>query len=202
MSNPGYSDPIDHAFAFLAKHRSEPTAGYGSAVANRAANLAVTLARYGCDEATIVAGILLGLMDTDSSAGARSMAEKVNEKFGPAVMVGVRDAAEPRFDPQGRRRSWRATKQEQLVGLLEADPRALDIVTATEIHWCGSSLTIVRRLGPEYLPASSHASLGDLEWWHGSLAEVLASRPDWRRRDMLGQLRAASAALVRAMRES
>ena len=85
--------------------------------------------------------------------------------------------------------------------MLDADPRALDLVAAREIHWCGSALTIVRRLGPEYLPAESGVSLSDLEWWHESLTELLASRTDWRRRDMLEQLRATSAAVARAVRD-
>ena len=140
MSKPGYSDPLDHAFAFVAKHHPDLT-GFGPATTNRSANLAVTLARYGCDEPTIVAGVLLSLMDA-CPVGLRSGLEaKVNEKFGPAVFVSLRDATEPRFDPEGRRRGWRTSKQEFLVHLLDADPRALDVVTANEIHWCGSSLT-------------------------------------------------------------
>jgi hypothetical protein len=201
MSKPGYSDPLDHAFAFVAKHHPDLT-GFGPATTNRSANLAVTLARYGCDEPTIVAGVLLSLMDA-CPVGLRSGLEaKVNEKFGPAVFVSLRDATEPRFDSEGRRRGWRTSKQEFLVHLLDADPRALDVVTANEIHWCGSSLTIIRRLGPEYLPIESGVALGDIEWWHGSLTELLATRSDWRRRDMLEQLRATSAAVARSLGES
>ncbi len=200
MSKPGYSDPLDHAFAFVAKHHPDLT-GFGPATTNRSANLAVTLARYGCDEPTIVAGVLLSLMDA-CPVGLRSGLEaKVNEKFGPAVFVSLRDATEPRFDPEGRRRGWRTSKQEFLVHLLDADPRALDVVTANEIHWCGSSLTIIRRLGPEYLPIESGVALGDIKWWHGSLTELLATRSDWRRRDMLEQLRATSAAVTRSLGE-
>lgn len=201
MSNPGYSDPIDHAFAYVAKHHAAAT-GFGPATTNRSANLAVTLARYGCDEPTIVAGVLLSLMDECPFDRRPGMETKINEKFGPAVFVSVRDATEPRYDPEGRRRGWRTSKQEFLVHLLDADPRALDVVTANEIHWCGSSLTIVRRLGPEYLPIRSGVVLGDIEWWHGSLAELLATRSDWRRRDMLEQFRATSAAVARAISES
>jgi hypothetical protein len=201
MSNPGYSDPIDHAFAFVAKHHPDST-GFGPTTTNQSANLAVTLARYGCDEPTIVAGVLLSLLDACPIARRSGLEAKVNEKFGPAVFVSLRDATEPRYDPEGRRRGWRTSKQEFLVNLLDADPRALDVVTADAIHWCGSSLTIVRRLGPEYLPIESGVALGDIVWWHGSLAELLAIRSDWRRRDMLEQLRATSAAVARSIGES
>jgi hypothetical protein len=201
MSNSGYSDPIDHAFAFVAKHHPDLT-GFGPATTNRSANLAVTLARYGCDEPTVVAGVLHSLMDACPVDLRSGLEVKVNEKFGPAVFVSLRDATEPRYDPEGRRRGWRTSKQEFLVHLLDADPRALDVVTANEIHWCGSSLTIVRRLGPEYLPIERGVGLGDIEWWHGSLAELLATRSDWQRRDMLEQLRATSAAVARSIGES
>ncbi len=201
MSNPGYSDPIDHAFSFVAKYHPDPT-GYGPTTTNRPANVAVTLARYGCDEPTIVAGILLSLVADQPAANRQTIENKINEKFGPAVSVSVRDATEPRFDPQGRRRAWRTVKQEFLVRLLDADPRALDLVSAREIHWCGSALTIIRRLGPEYLPSSHGVTLNDLEWWYASLVELLAARSEWRRRDMLEQLRATSAAVARAVRKS
>jgi hypothetical protein len=201
MSNPGYSDPIDHAFSFVAKYHPEPT-GFGPTTTNRPANLAVTLARYGCDEPTIVAGILATLIEDCPAADRQAIEDKISEKFGPAVYVSVRDATEPRFDPKGRKQAWRTVKQEFLVRLLDADPRALDVVSVREIHWCGSALTIIRRLGPEYLPSRQGVALTDLEWWYASLVESLTARVDWRRRDMLEQLRATSAAVARAVRES
>lgn len=201
MSNPGYSDPIDHAFSFVAKYHPEPT-GYGPTTTNRPANMAVILARYGCDESTIVAGILMGLVTDLPGRDRQAIEEKINEKFGPGVFVSVRDATEPRFDRQGRKQAWRTVKQEFLLQLLDADPRALDLVSVQEIHWCGSALTIIRRLGPEYLPTSQGVALSDLEWWYESLVELLATRDDWRRRDILEQLRATSAAVARAIRES
>jgi hypothetical protein len=201
MSNPGYSDPIDHALSFVAKHHPDPI-GFGPTTTNQPANVGLTLARYGCDEATIVAGILHGAVRGRSGSAREAIEAKINAKFGPAVAVSVRDAVEPKLDPEGRPRGWRTAKQEFLVHLLDADPRALDVVTATEIHWCGSSLTIVRRLGPEYLPVEANVALADLGWWHASLAELLATRSDWRRRDMLEQLRAMSAAILRALEEA
>ena len=179
MSNPGYSDPIDHALSFVAKYHPEST-GYGPTTTNRPANIAITLARYGCDEPTIVAGILLGLITDHPAHNLQVIEAKISEKFGPAVYVSLRDATEPRFDPQGRLRAWRTVKQEFLVRLLDADPRALDLVSAREIHWCGSALTIIRRLGPEYLPSSQGVTLSDLEWWYASLVELLAARVEWR----------------------
>ena len=55
----GYSDRINHAFAFAAKYHgavAPPDAGMDYVA--HPANVAIILARYGCEQATIVAGIL------------------------------------------------------------------------------------------------------------------------------------------------
>jgi len=200
MTDLGYSDPIDHAFAFAAKYA--PTSSTGAQRIHRQANIAVTLARFGCDEPTIVGGILLPILE-DAAQDQRGLLEdKIIEKFGPVVYVCVRDAAEPRYDPQGRRRPWRTAKQEYLARLTEAETRALDVVSVREIHWCGTALTAVRRLGPEYLPTPPEVSRADLAWWYQSLTAVLAARTDWHRRPLLDQILHTSEAVIRSIREA
>ena len=55
----GYSDRINHAFAFAAKyHGAMAPPGAGMDYVAHPANVAIILARYGCEQATIVAGIL------------------------------------------------------------------------------------------------------------------------------------------------
>jgi (p)ppGpp synthase/HD superfamily hydrolase len=55
----GYSDRIAHALAFSAKYAPTPRGrGTGPGQTTHPANVAVILARHGCDETTIVAGIL------------------------------------------------------------------------------------------------------------------------------------------------
>ena len=60
----GYSDRIAHALAFTAKYA--PTSrgpGTGPGKTTHPANVALILARHGCDETTIVAGILAVLLN-------------------------------------------------------------------------------------------------------------------------------------------
>jgi hypothetical protein len=126
---------------------------------------------------------------------------KIGDKFGPVALAVAKDALEPKFDRRGNERPWQAQKQEYLTQLGIAEPRALDICVADEIHACGSTVTALRRLGVEYLRTVSRASSEQTIWWYRSMLEIVASRPDWPQRDMLTELRLMSADLVRSLRE-
>ena len=198
----GYSDRINHAFAFAAKyHGAVAPAGTGMDYLAHPANVAIILARYGCDQITIVAGILHHVLE-DAVLNHRAVLErKIADKFGPVVLAVAKDALEPRFDPRGSERAWQARKQEYLAQLAIAEPRALDICVADEIHSCGSTITALRRLGVEYLRAVSRAGSEQTIWWYRSMLEILASRSDWPQREMISELRLMSADLVRSLRQ-
>ena len=195
-----YSDRINHAFAFAAKHHRGPgSASPGSL--GHPANVAVILARYGCDQPTVVAGILHHVLE-DAAPHRREMLEhKVTEKFGPVVLAIAIDASEPKFTARGDERPWRARKHDFLAHLAVAEPRALDVITADEIHRCGSTIAALRRLGAEYLPAVSQASSEETIWWYRSMTEVLASRPDWPQRAMLEEIRTLGSDLARSLQQ-
>jgi (p)ppGpp synthase/HD superfamily hydrolase len=195
-----YSDRINHAFAFAAKHHRGPgSASPGSL--GHPANVAVILARYGCDQPTVVAGILHHVLE-DAAPHRREMLEhKVTEKFGPVVLAIAIDASEPKFTARGDERPWRARKHDFLAHLAVAEPRALDVITADEIHRCGSTIAALRRLGAEYLPAVSQASSEETIWWYRSMTEVLASRPDWPQRAMLEEMRTLGSDLARSLQQ-
>jgi hypothetical protein len=118
------------------------------------------------------------------------------------VLAIARDAAEPKFDGRGVERPWRVSKREYITQLAAAEPRALDICVADELHTCGSTLTALRRLGVEYLRTVSSASSDGTIWWYRSLIEILERRPEWPRRDMLEELRLLSTDLVRSFRRN
>ena len=62
----GYSDRINHALAFAAKHHDQQVRrGTRPPYSTQSANLAVMLTRYGCDEDTVTAGILLDVRHDD-----------------------------------------------------------------------------------------------------------------------------------------
>jgi Guanosine polyphosphate pyrophosphohydrolases/synthetases len=200
----GYSDRVSHALAFSAKYyNGRVPKSAGMAYLAQPANVAVILARYGADEATVVSGILHHSLEEAAHDHERAMLRrKIADKFGPIILGVVLDAVEPRFDGRGGERPWRACKQEFLVHLAEAEPRALDICVADEIQRCGWTGTMMRRLGVEYLRTVSHASVDQTMWWYRSMVEVLAGREEWPRRAMLDELRMMSAGLIRDLRNN
>lgn len=198
----GYSDRINHAFAFAAKYHGAVAPSWaGMDYLAHPANVAVILARYGCDQITMVAGILHHVLEDavpDRSAG---LERKIADKFGPVVLAIAKDAVEPKFDRRGRERAWQSCKQEYLSQLAIAEPRALDICVADEIHACGSTMTALRRLGVEYLRTVSRAGSSQTIWWYRSMLEILTARSDWPQREMISELRLMSADLVRSLRQ-
>lgn len=199
----GYSDRINHAFAFAAKYYGAAAPpGAGMDYVAHPANVAIILARYGCDQATIVAGILHHVLEEAEPEHRPVLEQKISDKFGPVVLAIARDAVEPKFGSRGLERSWQSCKQEYLTLLALAEPRALDIIVADELHSCGSTITALRRLGLEYLRTVSRAGSDQTIWWYRSMLEILESRSEWPRREMLSELRVLSTDLVRSLRSS
>jgi hypothetical protein len=149
---------------------------------------------------TVVAGIVHHILEELPPAERSAYEGKICEKFGPVVLAVALDASELRYDERGER-PWRARKLELLSHLGVAEPRALDVITADEIHRCGSMIAATRRLGGEYLRTVSQASSEQLLWWYRSMFEVLSARADWPLRAMLDEIRALSADLVRSLQQ-
>ncbi|MDX2193684.1 MAG: HD domain-containing protein [Gemmatimonadales bacterium] len=196
----GYSDRTSHAFAFAAKHYAPAGPSGSPAFLAHPANVAVILTRYGADHATVVAGILHHVLEEAAWAERAELERKVHEKFGGVVLAIARDALEPRWDAHGRERSWQERKDDYLTVLANAEPRALDICCADELHRCGSTLATVRRLGAEYVRSVVSASPAQTLWWYRSFVEVLGRRDDWPRRDMLDELREMTVDLTHVLR--
>ncbi len=198
----GYSDRINHAFAFAAKYYNAlAPAGGGMDYLAHPANVAIILARHGSEQVTIVAGILHHVLEESPPDRWPVLEHKIGEKFGPVALAVAQDALEPKFDRHGGERAWQSCKQEYLTQLATAEPRAVDIIVADELHACGSTMTALRRLGVEYLRAVSNAGSEQTIWWYRSLLEILAARGDWPRREMLTELRLMSADMVRSLRQ-
>lgn len=200
--HPGYSDRIAHALAFAAKHGATSNRRTGSITwPTRPANVAVILARYGCDEATIVAGILAALLNELDPGRQEALTARLAGKFDHKAIDAAKQVLEPRHDDRGRPRSWEAYKLEFLANLALADQRALDVCAANEIYQCGVLVTDVRRLGIEYL--SSYAP-GGAEAVLGWFAEVIASlegHATGPRSGMLAELRELSSRLALEVRD-
>jgi (p)ppGpp synthase/HD superfamily hydrolase len=197
-----YSDRINHALAFAAKYYGAVAPpGAGMDYLAHPANVAIILALYDCDQITIVAGILHHVLEEALPDQRGVLERKIADKFGPVVLAVARDALEPKYDRRGGERAWQARKQEYLSQLATAEPRALDICVAEEIHTCGTTMTALRRLGVEYLRTVSRAGSEQTIWWYRSMLEILTARSDWPQREMMAELRLMSADLVRSLRQ-
>src|SRR5689334_18075883 len=104
MSTSGYSDRINHALAFAAKHHDQQVRkGTRLPYVTRPANVAIILARYDQDEQTIVAGILQDVIeDCVRGAFSRSMLDqRVGDKFGSEVLETALAVTARRIDDDG-----------------------------------------------------------------------------------------------------
>src|SRR6476469_5048866 len=114
----GYSDGINHAFAFAAKyyHVLAP-AGAGVDYLAHPANVAVILSRYGCEQVTIVAGILHHILEESPPDRWPVLEHKIGEKFGPVALAVAKDAIEPKFDRRATRARHHRGRRAALVRL-------------------------------------------------------------------------------------
>ncbi|MEP6590478.1 MAG: HD domain-containing protein [Gemmatimonadota bacterium] len=196
----GYSDRINHAFAFAAKYHAPhaPREGAMTFLAHPA-NVAVILARHGVDELTIVAGILHHVVEATPRVDRTDVCDKITDKFGPVVLAVARDAAEMQVDDHGEMIPWIHRKRVLLNHLLIMEPRALDICAADEIHDCGTAIALVERLGSEYLAIHGLPPAPQALGWYGDLLDALDRRTDWPARAMRHELAALRAQLMGAL---
>src|SRR4051812_45461389 len=88
----GYSDVINHAFAFAAKHHDQQVRkGTKLPYLTHPANVAVILTRYARDESTVVAGILHDVVEDCVRDGytPEMLEQRIGDKFGPEVLETV-----------------------------------------------------------------------------------------------------------------
>ena len=91
----GYSDRINHALAFAAKHHDQQVRkGTRLPYLTHPANVALILTRYGRDDQTVVAGILHDVIeDCVREAYSREMLEqRVGDKFGEGRVVRITES--------------------------------------------------------------------------------------------------------------
>jgi (p)ppGpp synthase/HD superfamily hydrolase len=196
----GYSDDINHAFAFATKYRAPyaPAEGAMSYLAHPA-NVAVILARHGADEVTLVAGILHHVLEVTPRRHHDDVCWKIEDKFGVTVLALAREACEVRDDERGETLPWIQRKRALLNQLLVIPPRALDICCADQIHECGTALALAERLGREYLvPYGLPAGAPDLCCYDDMLA-AFDRRIDWHARGLKQELHALKRRLESAL---
>ena len=144
----GYSDPINHAFAFAAKHHDQQVRkGTRYPYLTAAPNVAVILARYGQDDQTLVAGILHDVVEDCVRDGysPEMLQRRIGEKFGEPVLSTVLAVIERRYDDEGIELSHLERKDDQLDRLSDAGPRSRWIAAANHLQAGGTLLADLRR---------------------------------------------------------
>ena len=149
MSVTGYSDRINHALAYAAKHHAQQVWKGSSRVPyfTYPANVAVILTRYGQDDDTVVAGILHEVVADNVRDGqtAEMLQERIGDKFGNAVVDALVSVAERRVDDDGVEMSLDERKDDLLERLGAASEQARWIVAVGALHAGSSLLADLRR---------------------------------------------------------
>jgi (p)ppGpp synthase/HD superfamily hydrolase len=148
MSVTGYSDVINHALAFAAKHHDRQVRkGTRLPYLTHPANVAIILARYERDTDTVVAGILHDVIEDCVRDGyTREMLEqRIGDKFGPKVLDTVLAVTYRRHDDDGIELSAEERKTDYLNRLAQAGEPALWVCAADKIHNASSIVADLRR---------------------------------------------------------
>ncbi len=185
MNGPGYSDPVNHAFAFAAKHHDRQVRkGTKLPYLTHPANVAVILARYDCDEETVVSGILHDVIEDCVRDGITTemLSERIGKKFGEPVLRSVLSVTYRKLDEDGVELSIDERRADYLERLAQADVRALWVCSADKIHNGNSILSDLRRTVDENAIWSrfSLSKEKTLKWYrdvHARLIEVGFSAP-------------------------
>jgi (p)ppGpp synthase/HD superfamily hydrolase len=157
----GYSDRINHAFAFAAKHHDQQVRkGTRLPYLTHPANVAVILTRYGCGEDTIVAGILHDVVGDSVREGmTRDMLEeRIDHKFGTGVLATVLAVTQRRVDDDG----------------IEMSADALWVCAADKVHNANTILSDLRRTAfPETIWGRLSAGRDGTVKWYRRVADRL-----------------------------
>ena len=147
MSN-GYSDVINHALAFAAKHHDRQVRkGTRLPYLTHPANVAIILTRYGRDSDTVVSGILHDVVqDCVQDGYSRTMLEqRIGDKFGGNVLETVLAVTYRKADDEGVELSGDERRADYLERLADASAEARWVCAADKIHSAASLISDLRR---------------------------------------------------------
>lgn len=148
MTVHGYSDRINHALAFAAKHNDrEVRKGTRLPYGTHGANVALILTRYGRDEDTIVAGVLQDVVeDCLRDRYTREMLDqRIGDKFGATALDAALSVAVRMMDDDGVELSHEERKDDFLNRIGHAPAHAKWICAADAIHTASTILADIKR---------------------------------------------------------
>lgn len=148
MPTSGYSDRLNHALAFAAKHHdSQVRKGLRAPYGTQPANVALILTRYGQDDATVLAGILHDLVATYVLEAGQSdpVLERIEAKFGREVLETALAVAPRQADDAGVELDSEERRADLLRRLDAAPERARWVLAAVQLHQAGTLLADLTR---------------------------------------------------------
>jgi len=148
MTITGYSDRVNHALAFAAKHHDQQVRkGTRLPYLTHPASVAIILTRYGRDDETVVGGILHDVIeDCVRESYTRDMLEqRIGDKFGVDVLETVLAVTHRRLDDEGVELSNEERRDDYLERLELASETARWVCAADKLHNAGTILADLRR---------------------------------------------------------
>ena len=166
----GYSDRINHALAFAAKHHDRQVRkGTRLPYVTHPANVAIILTRYGRDDDTVVAGILHDVIeDCVRENFTRDMLEqRIGDKFGAEVLDTVLAVTLRNLDDDGVELSNDERRDDYLERLASASDRAHWVCAADKLHNANSLLADLKRtIDPDTVWGRFNAGKdGTIRWY-------------------------------------
>ncbi len=179
MTITGYSDRINHALAFAAKHHDQQVRkGTRLPYLTHPANVAIILTRYERDDQTVVAGILHDVIeDCVREAYTRQMLEqRIGDKFGGDVLDTVLAVTQRRLDDDGVELSYDERRDDYLERLSLAGDAARWVCAADALHNAATLLADLRRtIDPDTVWRRFTANREDTARWYRRILDRLRS---------------------------
>ncbi len=144
----GYSDRINHALAFAAKHHDRQVRkGTRLPYLTHPASVAIMLTRYNQDDETVIAGILYDVIEDCVREGwtREMLVERIGEKFGTEVLDTVLAVTQRKFDDEGNELDKDEKKSDYLERIAGSSERARWVCAADKVHNGNSILADLRR---------------------------------------------------------
>lgn len=177
MTITGYSDRINHALAFAAKHHDQQVRkGTRLPYLTHPANVAIILTRYERDDQTVVAGILHDVIeDCVREAYTRQMLEqRIGDKFGGDVLDTVLAVTQRRLDDDGVELSYDERRDDYVERLSLAGDAARWVCAADALHNAATLLADLRRtIDPDTVWRRFTANREDTARWYRRILDRL-----------------------------
>lgn len=179
MPTTGYSDRINHALAFAAKHHDQQVRkGTRLPYLTHPASVAIILTRYGRDDDTVVAGILHDVVEDCVRGGySRDMLEsRIADKFGGDVLATLLQVTHRATDDEGVEFTMAERREDYLARLATASEGARWVCAADKLHNAASIVADLRRtVDPETVWGRFSMGKEGTVRWYRSVHDRLAS---------------------------